>query len=81
MIALLKSMADETRLEILKALCKKELTVSEIVKIVAKAQPTVSLHLKLLKLNNIITSKRKGKFILYKIKDQNVRKIIEILEQ
>ncbi|MEA2036192.1 MAG: metalloregulator ArsR/SmtB family transcription factor [Nanoarchaeota archaeon] len=78
-IRLLKSLADQTRFNIIKSLLKKEKTVSQIVKEGGKAQPTISLHLKLLQLNDIITSRKQGKFIFYRIKNQNVRKIIKIL--
>ena len=78
-VELLKSLADETRFNIITSLLKKEKTVSEIVKEVKKAQPTISLHLKLLQLNDIIEPRKQGKFIFYKIKSQEVRKIIEIL--
>ena len=59
-INLLKSLADETRFNIIKSLLKKEKTVSALVAEVKKAQPTVSLHLKLLQLNNIISSRKEG---------------------
>jgi len=79
-IKLLKSLADETRYNIIKSLLEWEKTVSQIVKEVKKAQPTISLHLKLLQLNNIVNSRKKGKFVFYKIKDPNIKKIIDILE-
>ncbi|MBS3097617.1 winged helix-turn-helix transcriptional regulator [Candidatus Woesearchaeota archaeon] len=79
-IKLLKSLSDETRFNIIKGLLKGEKTVSQIVKEVKKAQPTISLHLKLLHLNNIITSRKEGKFIFYKIKNKEVKKVIDILK-
>ncbi len=80
-IITLKSLADQTRLNIVKSLLENEKTVSDIVKEVQKAQPTVSLHLKLLQLNNIISSRREGKFMFYSIKDPDIKKIIELLNK
>jgi len=80
-IPILKSLADETRLNIIRSLLKEEKTVSQVIKEVNKAQPTVSLHLKLLQLNNIIDSRKEGKFIFYRIKNQNIKKIIEVLDK
>ena len=79
-INILKALADETRFNIIESITKKEKTVSQIVKEVKKAQPTVSLHLKLLHLNNIIAQRKQGKFIFYKIREPKIRKIIEILD-
>ena len=79
-IRLFKSLADETRFNIVQSILNQEKTVSQIIKEVKKAQPTVSLHLKLLLLNNIITQRKQGKFIFYKIKEPKIKEIIRILE-
>ncbi len=78
-VELLKSLADETRFNIVLSILEKEKTVSQIVKEVGKAQPTVSLHLKLLQLNNIITSRKQGKFILYSVSNTKIKNILEVL--
>jgi len=79
-VDILKSLADETRFNIIISILEKEKTVSQIVKEVGKAQPTVSLHLKILQLNNIISKRKQGKFIFYRITDPKIKKIIKILE-
>ena len=78
-VRLLKALADETRLNIILSILKKEKTVSEIVKEVKKAQPTISLHLKLLQLNGIIESRKEGKFAFYRIKNKEIIKIMQVL--
>lgn len=79
-INLLKAIADETRYNIIKSLIKREKTVSELVKEVQKSQPNISIHLRLLELNGIISKRKQGKFKFFKIIDQKTKKIIEILE-
>ena len=79
MISVLKALADETRLKILEFLLVKERTVSEIVSVVQKAQPTVSLQLKLLELHGIVSKRKEGKFMIYQIADDRVKKVIQVL--
>ena len=80
MISVLKALADETRLKILEFLLVKERTVSEIVVHVGKAQPTVSLQLKLLQMHGLVAFQRKGKFVVYRIVDDRVGKVIGVLK-
>ena len=78
-VKLLKALADETRLRIILFILKGKKAVSEIVKHTQKAQPTISLQLKLLNLSNIIRSERKGKQIFYSVADPRISKIIKVL--
>ena len=78
-IRILKCLANETRFNIIGTLLEKEKNVSEIVKKVKKSQPTVSIHLKLLELNGMITSKRQGKFVIYQIENKILSKIVNHL--
>ena len=71
----IKCVEDDLGLEL-----HKEKTVTQIVKEVKKAQPTISLHLKLLLLNDVIESRKHGKFISYQIKDKRIKKIIELMK-
>jgi len=77
LVKTLKALADNTRLKIVLSLLKKEHAATELVPIIKKAQPTISLNLKVLENANIITSRRSGKFIFYKIKDKNIITLIQ----
>ncbi|MBI2138478.1 winged helix-turn-helix transcriptional regulator [Candidatus Woesearchaeota archaeon] len=77
---LFKALGDQTRLALVKALLDKEQTVTSLVQHIKKAQPTVSLQLKLLELNGIVTSRKEGKFVFYKVKHQQIRKLLDLGE-
>ncbi|MEM4330551.1 MAG: metalloregulator ArsR/SmtB family transcription factor [Candidatus Pacearchaeota archaeon] len=80
-IKILKALADETRLKIVKILMNGERCVCEIFPYVKRTQSTVSIHLNNLEKNGILESRREGKKIYYKIKDNRVTKLIKLLEE
>jgi ArsR family transcriptional regulator, arsenate/arsenite/antimonite-responsive transcriptional repressor len=65
-----KALADETRQKIMALCCCQELTVSDIVKELHVAQPTVSHHLKILKNAGLVKSRRHGKEIYYQLNQE-----------
>ncbi len=78
-IKVLKAMADETRIKILLYLLNGEQCACTIVPFIGKAQPTVSQHLKVLTEAGILSMRKDGVRILYRIKDDRVVRIIKIL--
>jgi len=80
-INVLKSLADETRLKIVKFLINGEKCVCEIFPYVKRTQSTVSIHLGNLEESGILESRRNGKKIFYKIRDNRIVKLIKILEK
>jgi ArsR family transcriptional regulator, zinc-responsive transcriptional repressor len=64
---LFRLLSDRTRLNILLALAEGERNVSSLCLELALPQPTVSHHLGLLRVNNIITNRRKGKQVFYSL--------------
>lgn len=76
-----KILSNPTRIKILKVLSKAEMCACEIPLKVGKSQPNVSQQLKFLSKYGILTSRRNGKMILYKIKNKNVLKIIKLAEK
>lgn len=79
-IKLLKAMADETRIRILQYLMNGEQCACNIVPFIGKAQPTVSQHLKILVEAGILDVRRDGTWMKYKIRDDRVVQIMQILE-
>ncbi|MCK4660972.1 MAG: ArsR family transcriptional regulator [Phycisphaerae bacterium] len=61
----LKAMADPTRLKIMQALLRHELSVTEIVAMLAIPQSTVSRHLKVLRNAELISDRRNGVTVHY----------------
>ena len=76
---LLKALADDTRLKIVKYLLEGERCVCEIFPYVKRTQSTVSIHLGNLEDAGVLESIREGKKIFYKIKDKRVCDIFKAL--
>ena len=64
-----KQISDGSRIRILWLLCHCEECVSNIAAAMNMSDPAVSHHLKLLKKSGLITSRREGKEIYYKLAD------------
>ena len=62
-----KAFSDPTRLQILKILADKELTVNEIADRVGLSQPTISRHLGLLRDADIVIDRREGQRVYYSL--------------
>ncbi|MTI49637.1 ArsR/SmtB family transcription factor [Sporosalibacterium faouarense] len=68
----LKALSHPTRLKIINILKEKELCVCVILEKLDLEQSNVSQHLRVLKEQNIVESRRDGSKIMYKVKDRNV---------
>lgn len=80
-VSFCRALGDETRQEILQMLQKKgEMGVSAIVAAFERSsQPTISHHLKVLKHEGLVTSRREGKEILYALNAENVEECCGML--
>ena len=67
-----QTLSDYNRLGIIRFICEKESSVGEIVKATRLSQPLVSHHLRVLKENGILETKRNGPFIYYYIRDKKI---------
>ena len=76
-ITLFKALSDETRFKILTILLEEDHCVCEIVPMLNKSQPTVSIHLKALEEKGIVSSQRDGRKIVYSIAEPRIRNLIE----
>src|SRR3954469_6232324 len=63
--ALFRLLSDKTRLNILMLLADGERNVTSLCDALRLPQPTVSHHLGLLRLNNVIGNRRSGKQVFY----------------
>ena len=75
---LFKALGDETRFKIVSILLNGDQCACVIPKLVNRAQPTVSLQLKYLVDLGILSSRKEGKKRLYKINNNQIKKIIEL---
>lgn len=76
-----QTLSDYNRLVIIKFICGKECSVGEIVKAAGLSQPLVSHHLRVLKENGILETKRKGPFIYYFIRDRKILNAINLFSE
>ena len=77
---LFKALAEETRYLIIRELMKSERCACEIPTLICRTQSNTSMHLSKLLEFGMLRSRRDGKRIFYSIKDERIKKIIEVIE-
>ncbi len=65
--AFLKALSDKVRLEIIALLSRREWSVTELAKHLRLSQPLTSHHLALLRSVGIVTTRREGRRIFYRL--------------
>ena len=65
--SLFKALNDETRRQIIELLKDKDMNAGEIADRFQISKPSISHHLDILKRADLITSEKKGQFILYSL--------------
>ena len=75
---LFKIFSDQTRLRILKALCGGELCVCDIGAVLGASQSAVSHQLALLRASRMVSYRREGKTIYYRLADDHIGKLLEL---
>ena len=75
-----KIMSNKDRLKIMNSLSSEEKTVTQICKDTGFEQTWVSHSLRLLKNNNMVESKRDGKYVYYKL-DSEIKPILQRVER
>jgi DNA-binding transcriptional ArsR family regulator len=78
---ILKSLAHESRLMIVCILCQGEKSVSELEQMLSLRQPTVSQQLARLRADGLVTSRRDGKTIHYRLASEEARIVVGALCQ
>ncbi len=76
-----KALGDPNRLKVVKALTAGELCSSDVAAIMEMENSTVSHQLKYLRNSGIISSRKEGKFIYYKIENECVKKLFTLVEK
>lgn len=75
----LKVLANQKRLEILQLLNNKELPVSEMVEMLGMPQANISQHLSLLRQVRIVSTRKDGLRVYYRLTDERITSIVREL--
>jgi DNA-binding transcriptional ArsR family regulator len=79
--AMMKSLANEDRLLLLCQLTQGELCVSELEELAGIAQPTLSQQLGVLRNEGLVSTRREGKHIYYRLSDARALAVLGTLYQ
>ena len=74
-----KALGEPARLQILDALRRRELTVSEIIEATGLGQANVSKHLQLLHSLGFVARRKDGLYVYYSIGDKDVFQLCDIM--
>jgi len=75
-VEIFKALGDETRLKIVRCLLTQEYCACEFTIDIEKDQTTISRHLKILVDAGILKSEKKGRNIIYSIKDKATKDML-----
>lgn len=78
---ILKQLANPYRLIILCSLAHEELTVGDLNEQVDLSQSALSQHLAKLRESEIVTTRRESQTIYYRIANQKIKFLLEVLQQ
>ena len=74
-----KALGDPVRLEIVRRLVGRELCVCDILEAFKLSQPTVSHHLKVLKYAGLVTDRKDGKWVYYRLNGERIGQMMDVL--
>lgn len=78
-IEVIKALGDETRIEILKVIGKREMNASDIAVKCTLSRPTISHHMQILKRANVLEARKEGKEIYYSVNMQTLKGLSQSL--
>ncbi len=73
-------LADESRVKILYLLAFEELCVHQLARALDLTLPAVSHHLRLLKVMRLVSSRREGRHVYYRLADQHVLDLVRVAQ-
>lgn len=71
LMAVIKALADESRVRILLAVQGRELCVCQIVELLSLAQSTVSKHVSILHQARLVEGRKEGRWMFYRAADED----------
>lgn len=75
-----KALGDENRIRVLRLLRNGECCACKLLEELNIRQPTLSHHMKILCDSGLVTGRREGKWIYYKIEEDGIRIVIDQLQ-
>ncbi len=78
---LFKTLSNPLRLQIFCVLFEGERSVGELERLTTGSQSQISQFLKRMEYENLVISRRDGKYIIYSLADQKVRDLMEALSK
>ncbi len=73
---LFRALASPVRVGLLVELSREERCVHDLVDALAVAQPLVSQHLRILRGAGLVTSRRRGREVVYSLRDEHIAHIV-----
>lgn len=77
----LKQFANKTRLMVLCLLLDEEKSVTELLDVVDVSQPVISQHLALLREAKMVSTRREGQIIYYRLADERAKRLIALMHE
>ena len=71
-----KALSDKTRIEILKLLNNRDMSAGEIAEHFDMSKPSISKHLDILREAELVSSEKKGQFIIYSINTSVIQEVL-----
>ena len=71
-----KALSDKTRREILKLLNNRDMSAGEIAEHFDMSKPSISKHLDILREAELVSSEKKGQFIIYSINTSIIQEVL-----
>ena len=71
-----KALSDKTRREILKLLNNRDMSAGEIAEHFDMSKPSISKHLDILREAELVSSEKKGQFIIYSINTSLIQEVL-----
>lgn len=75
-VEVFRMLADATRIELLRALGSGELSVNDLAEAVGKRNGSVSQHLAKLRMARLVSTRRQGTQILYRVANEHVSQLV-----
>lgn len=75
-VEVFRMLADRTRIRLLWALADAELPVNELAAVVGKPGPSVSQHLAKLRMAHLVTTRRAGTQVFYRLGNEHVANLV-----
>ena len=74
----LDAMGDLNRIKIISALCKSEMCVCDIANVLSMSHSAVSHQLRILRHTGIVSARKEGKIVYYRLADEHIKEIYNI---